>query len=259
VVLRSAFLRGVHFPLLTPEQHQELFSLVLRAASGGPGMVAVPPLPPPLFAALFYSGCAWCAAVLSPDHDGVLQCQPCFTRISLSQARDLAQGQVKQVEFMYRDARLLLRQEGQGGSGDAQQRQQLLSSSVLACHAALIELFGHIEPECLRAAASATVPCTPEPTAAASVHSHVHPSELAPSLLQLQRMQWYRLLLPLLQGSTQSLDSVDALSCGEPVRLRLHWHNGSSSSAAARALLSEAPAAVSDPAPLVAGVELWAG
>jgi hypothetical protein len=148
---------------------------------------------------------------------------------------------------MYRDAHLLVESSSfAGGDASASASEQQPSpppASILACHAALTELFAHIEPECLRdstSLVSAAVSSAPDPTAE-SVRSHA--AAAVPTMQQLQRVQWYRLLEPLLQATPSSADSA---AMATPVRL--HFNQGGGHQEAS---------GQADRAKLVTGIDLW--
>jgi hypothetical protein len=76
--MRPALLLGLSFLSLSHEQSARLLrhvrSVVVATSSSSLSLAATDPLPADLFAQLFYSGCAQCAAALLPDSNGVLEC-----------------------------------------------------------------------------------------------------------------------------------------------------------------------------------------
>ncbi len=193
-------LLGLRFPRLSQAQ-LGLLTEHIQLAMGDP--TASPrPLPPQLFSALFYTGCTRCGAELTPDADGVFHCTECFREMRLSQIQAVAEGGM-QLQRMWRDAYLIVRDDAPEEGNEAASTPGAQERQLLACHAALAELFGHIDPVCLLDAPGSA------PSLLTAGASH------ALTLHQVRRLHWFRvlgsiILLPSAQPSSVwlTLDSA---------------------------------------------------
>jgi len=182
---------------------------VVAASPSSFAIAAADPLTADLFAELFYSGCAQCAAALLPDSNGVLECTACLVGSRASQPPPESQPR---LQWMYRDARLHLAPASatgggsEGGDGDDCSTPPPPPPLVRASHATLIDLLGHIDPTTLRpqTRAATALHQQSQQQAVGTQSSAIEPGSSRPdvpsppSMSQLLRVQWCRLLLTLL-------------------------------------------------------------
>jgi len=266
--MHPALLLGLSFPSLSTEQSTRLLRHVHSgvAASSSPlSFAAADPLPVDLFAQLFYSGCAQCATALHPDSNGVFECAACLVGSRASQPPPESQPR---LQWMYRDARLHLAPANvaSGGSGDGGEDgdgatippPHTPSPLVVASHATLIDLLGHIDPAVLRVQAR---PLT-DPQSDADEHAASAPEAFSPpSMSQLLRVQWCRLLLTLLYR-----DDV-ANECPASPPPLIHFaleepslpapHRGEDGAMATSASLSRLRPPATAALPLLACIDMW--
>jgi hypothetical protein len=279
--MRPALLLGLSFPSLSHEQSAQLLrhvrSVVVTAASSSLSLAATEPLPADLFAQLFYSGCAQCAAALLPDSNGVLECTACLVGSRASQPPPESEPR---LQWMYRDALLHLASAnaaavddsgGDGGGDGADSASPPAPPLVLASHATLIDLLGHIDPATLRAPtrAMSALHQQSQHQAVGTQISAAEPASSAPdgpsppSMSELLRVQWCRLLLTLLyrddiaNEGPASPPPLIHFALEESAMAMAHRDEDGTMTTSAAAPPRLRPPAAAAALPLLASIDMW--